>query len=316
MRIYYASDLHGSRKCWLKFLATPKYYGADVIIVGGDITGKFIVPIIRMSDGRVEATFMGRKRKLKGEHEVERLKEYVANAGQYAVEMAPDEHERYTQDPSLLDELFRRLLYKRVEEWVELADERLKGQHVRCFVSAGNDDFFEVDEALAKSVTVEVHDGRLAELGDGFEVFGLGYSNITPWKCPRDITEEELRVRINELAGRIRRMDRAIFDIHVPPYGTGIDEAPQLTEDMRMVLDGTGAPIKVPVGSTAVREAILEYQPMLGLHGHIHESSGIRQLGRTTLINPGSEYAEGILRGALIELDAREGLISANLVTG
>lgn len=316
MRIYYSSDLHGSRKCWLKFLATPKYYGADVIIVGGDITGKFIVPIIRMPDGRVEATFVGRKRRLKNEREVARLKEHIANAGQYAVEMTPDEHQRYAGDLALLDKLFQRVLYERVEEWVRLADERLKGQDVRCFVSAGNDDLFAVDEVLVKSETFEVHDGRVVDLGHGCEMFGLGCSNITPWNCPRDITEEELRARIDELAGQIRRMDRAIFDIHVPPYDTGIDAAPELTKDKQIVMDGMGAPIKVPVGSTAVREAILKYQPMLGLHGHIHESSGIRHLGNTTVINPGSEYGEGILRGALIDLDAQGGLVSANLVTG
>ncbi len=315
MRIYYSSDLHGSRKCWLKFLATPRYYGADVIIVGGDITGKFIVPILRMPNGTVEATFMGIKRKLRNDQEIDKLKEHIANAGQYAVEMTPDEHERYARDPSLLDGLFRRLLYARVEEWVELADQRLKGQNVRCFVSAGNDDFFEVDEALGNSETIEEHDGRVVDLG-GFEMFGLGCANITPWKCPRDIPEEELKARIDTLASRVSRMDRAIFEIHVPPYGTGIDQAPQLTEDLHIVLDGTGAPVMVPTGSTAVREAILQYLPMLGLHGHIHESSGIRQLGRTTLVNPGSEYAEGILRGALIDLDPREGLISANLVVG
>lgn len=315
MRIFYSSDLHGSRKCWLKFLATPKYYGADVIIVGGDLTGKFIVPILRMPNGTVDATFMGIKRRLKSERDISKLKEHIANAGQYAAEMTPDDHDRYARDPALLDGLFRRLTYERVEEWVTLADQQLRGQNVRCFVSAGNDDFFEVDQALTQSQTIEVHDGRLVELG-GFEMFGLGCANITPWNCPRDVPEEELRARIDQLAGRVSRMDRAIFGIHAPPYGTRIDEAPKLTEDLRIVLDGTGAPVMVSSGSTAVRDSILEYQPLLGLHGHIHESSGIRQLGRTTLVNPGSEYAEGILRGALIDLDPREGLVSANLVVG
>lgn len=316
MRIYYASDIHGSRKCWLKFLATPKYYGADVIIIGGDITGKFIVPIIRRPDGRVETTFMGRKRKLKKEEEVAKLKQQMADAGQYGVEMSPEEHELYARDPSLLDGLFQRALCERIEEWGRLADERLRGQDVRCFVSPGNDDDFSIDEVLAKSETIEVHDGRVVDLGHGFEMFGMGYSNITPWNCPRDITEDELAAKIAELAANITRMDRAIFDIHVPPYDTGIDAAPEVTEDLQVVVDGMGAPMMVPVGSKAVREAILRYQPMLGLHGHIHESSGIRRLGNTTLVNPGSEYGEGLLRGALIELDEKEGLISANLVTG
>jgi Icc-related predicted phosphoesterase len=316
MRIYYTTDLHGSDKCWRKFMVTPKYYNADVIIVGGDITGKFIVPVIKQPNGRYESTFLGIKRKMKKEKDVEKLKQQIANTGQYAVDMTPEEYEQFKEDPSLLDELFQRILLERVEQWLDMAEEKLGGQDVRCFVSAGNDDLFEVDEILAKSEVVENHDGKVIDLGDGFELLGLGYSNMTPWNCPRDISEEELAEKIENVASNIKNMERAIFDLHVPPFDTGIDEAPELTEDMQMVLDPVGQPNMVPVGSTAVREAILKYQPMLGLHGHIHESSGIRKLGNTTLVNPGSEYAEGVLRGALIEVDPEEGLVNVNLVTG
>ena len=316
MRIYYTSDLHGSEKCWKKFMVTPKHYQADIIIIGGDITGKFIVPIIRLPNGRVEATFMGRKRKFKKEKDVEVLKQQIADTGQYWLDVTQEEYQDYTDNPSKLDEIFDKLITERVAEWVAMADERLKGQNVRCLISAGNDDSYSVDEILEKSETIEVHDGRIIDLGEGFEIFGLSNSNMTPWDCPRDITEEELEVKIEKLAGQINNMDRAIFDIHVPPYGAGIDEAPELTEDMRMVLDSTGTPNMIPVGSTAVKEALLKYQPMLGLHGHIHEAAGIRKLGKTTIVNPGSEYAEGLLRGAVIDLDAQECLINVNLVTG
>jgi Icc-related predicted phosphoesterase len=316
MRIYYTSDLHGSEKCWRKFLATPKYYQADVIMIGGDITGKFIVPIIYMPKGRAEATFMGVKRKLKKEKDIDILKQQIANSGHYAIDVTPEEHEEYRENPTLLDKLFTKILCERLQQWVDMADERLKGQNVRCFISAGNDDIYEVDEILEKSEAVEVHDGKIFDLGDGFEMFGLCNSNMTPWNCPRDISEEELAQKIDVLANQINNMDRAIFDIHVPPYGTDIDDAPELTEDMSYVLDSTGKPKMIPVGSTAVREAILKYQPMIGFHGHIHESSGIRKLGKTTIINPGSEYAEGILRGAVIDLDAQEGLANVNLVVG
>ena len=316
MRIYYTSDLHGSEKCWKKFMVTPKHYQADIIIIGGDITGKFIVPIIRLPNGRVEATFMGRKRKFKKEKDVEVLKQQIADTGQYWLDVTQEEYQDYTDNPSKLDEIFDKLITERVAEWVAMADERLKGQNVRCLISAGNDDSYSVDEILEKSETIEVHDGRIIDLGEGFEIFGLSNSNMTPWNCPRDITEEELEVKIEKLAGQINNMDRAIFDIHVPPYGAGIDEAPELTEDMKMVLDSTGTPNMIPVGSTAVKEALLKYQPMLGLHGHIHEAAGIRKLGKTTIVNPGSEYAEGLLRGAVIDLDAQECLINVNLVTG
>jgi len=316
MRIYYTSDLHGSEKCWRKFLAAPKYYQADVVIIGGDITGKFIVPIIHLPNGRAEATFMGVKRKLNKEKDIEYLKEQIANTGQYAIDVTPEEFAAYQEDHSMLEKLFEKLLTERVARWVQMADERFKDQAVRCFISAGNDDLFEVDGMLAQSRSIEMHDGRLIDLGEGFEMFGLSYSNMTPWNCPRDISEQELAEKIEALASQVKDPKRAIFDIHVPPYGTGIDEAPELTTELRMVLDGTGTPKMIPVGSTAVREAILKYQPMLGLHGHIHESAGIRKLGETTIVNPGSEYAEGILRGALIEINARQGLVNVNLVTG
>jgi Icc-related predicted phosphoesterase len=316
MRIYYATDLHGSEKCWRKFLATPKYYQADVIIMGGDITGKFIVPIIHMPKGYAEATFLGIKRKLNKEKDIQQLKEMIADTGQYAIDVTPEEFQVYDKDPGQLNTLFEKLLLERVAQWVQLADERLKGQNVRCLVAAGNDDLFAVDEVLAQSKRIEMHDGHVINLGDGIEIMGLGYSNMTPWNCPRDVSEEELAERIEALASQIKNPQRAIFDIHVPPFGTDIDVAPQLTADLRIVLETSGRPKMVPVGSMAVREVILKYQPMLGLHGHIHESAGIRKLGETTLVNPGSEYAEGILRGALFEVNANEGLVKVNLVTG
>ncbi len=316
MRIYYTTDLHGSEKCWRKFLATPKYYEADVIIVGGDITGKFIVPIVRRPGGRAEATFMGRKRRLRKEQDIHALKQRISDAGQYPVDMTREEYRDYSENPSQVDALFKKLLVQRVREWVALADERLRGQNVRCLVSAGNDDIFEVDEVLAQSETIEMHDSCVVDLEEGYQIFGLSYSNMTPWKCPRDISEEELSARIDELARQVEDMERAIFDIHAPPYASGLDEAPELKEDMSYVLDGTGQPKMIPVGSKAVRDAILKYQPLVGLHGHIHEAAGIRKMGRTTLVNPGSEYAEGILRGAVIELDAQRGLTSVNLVAG
>jgi hypothetical protein len=93
----------------------------------------------------------------------------------------------------------------------------------------------------------------------------------------------------------------SIFNFHCPPYATGIDSGPKLGADFR-VTAGAGGVEMVPVGSTACRDAIERHQPLLGLHGHLHESRGTYKLGRTLCVNPGSEYTEGVLRGALFEL--------------
>ena len=175
-----------------------------------------------------------------------------------------------------MDELFHRLVLDRVEEWMIEADEKLRGTGVRCFVSGANDDFFEIDDALRKSEVIEDPNGRVIDLGDGYELLGMGYGNPTPWPCPRDIPEEQLAARIDEAAAGVKNMDKTIFSLHVPPLGTGLDLAPRLDDELRMVMTAAG-PEMIAVGSTATRDAIVKYRPMLGLHGHIHESKGVKK---------------------------------------
>ncbi len=314
MKIYFTSDLHGSEKCWLKFLQTPKFYSVDVIIVGGDITGKFIIPIVKQSDNSYDATFLGRMNHIK-EADLQHFISQINNSGYYPFITNKEEYELYKNEPQRVEDLFHKMLLERVEHWIELADTRLAGQKAQVFMQGGNDDMFEVDQLLAKSKVIRMPESHLVDVS-GFEMISLGYSNITPWNCPRDITEEALSEKIDVLARQIKNMDRAIFNIHVPPYDSGIDQAPKLTEDLKVVVSSTGEPVMLPVGSTAVRDALLKYQPMLGLHGHIHESKGFRKMGKTTIVNPGSEYGEGILRGAIIELDSKKGVTRVNLVSG
>lgn len=315
MRIYFCSDIHASRKCWKKFLASWRFYEADLIVLGGDITGKFVVPIIEQPGGHKTATFLGVERRAETADELEALKVRIADAGQYAYETTPDEYEHYRRDQSRVDELFNRLVVDRVEEWVREADEKLHGIGVRCFVSGANDDFFEVDEVLARSEVIEDPNGRVIELEGGFELLGMGYGNVTPWACPRDVPEEELAERIDKAAAGVRNMDRAIFSLHVPPLGSGLDVAPKLDEYLRPRVGATGLEM-VPVGSTATRDAIKKYRPMVGLHGHIHESKGVKKLDGVTIANPGSEYGEGILDGLLVDIDPKKGLQNVQLVTG
>jgi Icc-related predicted phosphoesterase len=315
VRIYFCSDIHGSDICWRKFLRAPTFYGADVIIVGGDITGKFIVPIIRHPDGHATSEFMGVHRRVRTPEELATLRRRIADAGQYAFETTTEEYAAYETDEHRVDELFRDLVVERVRAWLQLAEDRLHGTGVRCLVSGGNDDFFEVDEALAGSGVVEDPNGSIVELDGGIQLLGVGYGNMTPWNCPRDVSEAELARHIAAIADQVADPARAIFNLHVPPYGSGLDTAPRLDEHLRMVMTGAG-PEMIPVGSTAVRDAIQRYQPLLALHGHIHESKGVQRIGRTVAVNPGSEYAEGILDGALIDLQPDTGVVRVQLVSG
>ena len=315
MRIYFCSDVHASRKCWKKFLNSWKFYEADHIILGGDITGKFVVPIVDRGRGGYTATFLGIQRNVTEPEELEDLKTRVSDAGQYPFVTTWDEYAEYEGDQAKIDRLFRRLVIERVEEWMEEADEKLRGAGVRCFVSGANDDFFEVDEAISRSEVIEDPNGRVIDLDGHLQLLGMGYGNPTPWACPRDIPEDELAERIDKVAAGVRDMDRAIFSLHVPPLGSGLDIAPKLDDYLRPRVGAAGLEM-ISVGSTATRDAITRYRPMVGLHGHIHESKGVKKLGGVTITNPGSEYGEGILDGVLVDIDPKEGLTSVELVTG
>jgi Icc-related predicted phosphoesterase len=315
-RIYFVSDVHASERCWRKFLAAPKFYEADVVIVGGDITGKFVVPVIERGAGHwTVANFLGKSWQVSTREELAALTGRIADTGQYAFLTTPDEYAGYHGDQGRIDELFRELALERVRRWVGMAEDKLAGTGVRCLVSAGNDDFYEVDDVLAGSALIGNPDGTVLDLPGGFQIMGVGYGNPTPWNCPRDIPEDQLADKIDEVARLVPDPGRAIFNLHVPPYASGLDFAPELDSELRMVLSGSG-PRLIPVGSTAVRQAIERYQPMLALHGHIHESPGIRRMGPSSVANPGSEYGEGILNGVLIDLDPARGVTHMELTSG
>jgi uncharacterized protein len=300
VRLFYATDVHGSDRCFAKFVNAGRFYDVDAVLLGGDITGKAIVPLVA-TNGRYRGHFLGEPVDVASGEELEALEKKIAATGYYAWRCSADEEAEVTADGAKQRELFARLIVERVQQWMRLAEERLEPAGIRCYVNAGNDDPTEIDEALEASSWVEFLEGRVVELPDGIQVASCGYANMTPWACPRDVEEETLSQKLENVIAKLEEPGTAIFNFHCPPYATGIDNGPKLGADFR-VTAGAGGVEMVPVGSTACRDAIKRHQPFLGLHGHLHESRGTYTLGRTLCVNPGSEYTEGVLRGALFEL--------------
>lgn len=298
----------------MKFLNAAKFYKADVLILGGDITGKMIVPIVEQPDGTYLAEFLGSQHLLKTTQEREALEKNIHNNGCYPYLTTPPEMEKLQNDKKLLDELFSEIMAGGVRRWVSIAEERLKGSKVKCYVSPGNDDRFEIDDALKSSSVVLYPEDQVIWLDDHHEMITSAWTNPTPWHSPRETTEEKLPEIFNRMVSRVEHMQDCIFNLHCPPYNTPIDLAPELDGTLKPKLSG-GAVSMVHVGSSTVRQVIEEHQPLLGVHGHIHESHGFVKIGRTMCINPGSEYAEGLLRGALINIDEK-GLKSYLLTRG
>jgi Icc-related predicted phosphoesterase len=313
-KIYFATDIHGSEVCLRKFLNAAKFYGCDTLIMGGDITGKMIVPIVDRGSGLHTASLYGRQLEVSADG-LPKLRKTIADAGFYPYETTPEEVERFRADPAAVTDLFGKLMHQTLGNWLELAEDRLARSGVRCFFAPGNDDPAFVDDILRSSDVVTNPEGAVTDLGDGFTMISVGYSNKTPWDSPRELAEPDLASYIAAQAEPLGDTSRVIFNFHVPPRDTPIDQAVLLDPQFRPVMKG-GMPVISGVGSTAVREALAAYQPMLSLHGHIHESRGEARIGRTLAINPGSEYSEGVLRGAIVTLSRKKGVRGYQLVAG
>ena len=314
MRVYYATDIHGSEVCWRKFLNAGKFYNADVVILGGDITGKAVVPVVAAAGGGHRVRQFSGDRVLDAD-ELAAAETRIRDMGFYPYRTTEDELEAVWDNPEAVNEVFLGLMRSTLARWLDMAAERLAGTGIRLYAMEGNDDPPELYGMLRDASMLTETEDKLVDLGEGITMVSYGYSNPTPWHTPRELDDDELERRIDKLAAQVTRPERAIFNLHVPPAHTAIDKAPALDGSLKPVVKG-GAVVMQSVGSEGVRSLLAKYEPMLGLHGHIHESRGAIRIGPTLAVNPGSEYGDGMLCGALLEIDGKRGVRHYQLPTG
>ncbi|MFZ0754582.1 MAG: metallophosphoesterase [Trebonia sp.] len=310
MKIFFATDIHGSEICWRKFLNAAAFYKADLVVLGGDVTGKIMVPIVARN-GYWEVTIRGERRRLENREALEAAAKQLRDRGSYPAIVTPDELDALDTEQAI-DERFNTEMTQSLDRWLDMADGKLRGGNIPCILNGGNDDIFEIDPILEASPCVTFAEGKVLDL-DGWSMVSMGWTNPTPWNTHREAPEDELAAKIDAVAGQIPDLSRTIFNFHAPPFGTGLDEAPALDANMRPTHGGA---VMKPVGSTAVRQALQRYQPPLSVHGHIHESRGVARVGRTLAINPGSSYSDGVLQAAIIDLNQKKGKVKYVLVNG
>jgi Icc-related predicted phosphoesterase len=301
-RVLYASDFHGSEAFFRKFLAAALQYKAQALIVGGDVTGKAMLPIVHKGGGRYEGFLFNRREQPSSPAELEKLKQTISNVGFYPLVLEQDEAEALEADEAKMSALFERAMCDRVRQWLTLADEKLAPQGIKLYFMPGNDDLLSIDKVIEEFPSVANPDCRRVWIDDDHELVGLSNANMTPWRCTRDLEEDALEVQLEQVAALLERPATAVMALHVPPYDSGIDICPELDDNLKIVARG-GQVMMKPVGSPAVRRLIERVQPMLTLHGHIHEAPGHTRIGRTLCINAGSEYAEGIMKAAILNLE-------------
>jgi uncharacterized protein len=301
--LFYASDVHGAERLWRKFINAGPFYGVNVLVMGGDVAGKAVMPLERVKGGYLAPRIAPDR--LIDDSELEATESRIRDMGFYPYRVDQDELVALQGDPERVTSLFRKVMVDSFERWIALAEDRLAGTGIRLYVMLGNDDEPALRDVLAASSLAVDAEDEVVDLGEDYEMISCGWSNPTPWASPREMPEDDLEKYLEDQIQKMRDPGRGVFNFHVPPYGTQLDQAPLLDATLKPVVKG-GTMLIESVGSKAVRTVIERYQPTLALHGHIHESRGTARIGKTVCINPGSVYSEGILHGVLVELDRKK----------
>ncbi len=314
LTILYVADIHGSDRCFRKWLNAGAHYGADVLIVGGDLTGKILVPVTPAGTGWA-SRWDGADVHLETEAELATFAKMLREQGVYAHVASPEEIAAIRSDIAAERAAFTVHKLRQLEEWVGLADGRLRGRSVRAFVMAGNDDPADLDGVLSSGELIADVGDRVIELAPGIHMASVGESTPTPWHTPRELPDDELGAKMRRVVDELPADGVGIWNFHMPPYDTGVDVVPKLDEQLR-VQYRAGQPEMVPVGARSLRALIEERRPRIALHGHIHEGRGRYTIGPTVGFNPGSQYQDGVLLGILLQVSAQKGLRNYTFVAG
>ena len=316
-RVFFATDIHGSERCWRKFLGAAKFYKADALILGGDVTGKFLIPIVDLGDGTFSADYFGKEEIVRTPEELKTLEQRIADSGYYYHHCSKSEMDDLKSSKETVDKLFVKVMKDTLVHWVEYAEQAMRETDTICYVTGGNDDLQEAIDVIRDTEHIKNPDNKVVKISPIHEMASMGWSNSTPWHCPRECSEEELAGRIEKLLATVSDPANCVFNFHAPPLNCGLDTVQKLDESVdppRPAFEG-GQPVFIGAGSESVRRAIEKYQPLLDMCGHVHESRGVCKIGRTAVVNPGSEYSEGILRGIILNI-ADKKVLSWQLTSG
>jgi uncharacterized protein len=296
---YFTGDIHGSQVTFKKLLKAGKFYQVNCVVLAGDLVGKGMIPIVKVGS-TYTCEFGGEDRVLETEAELRQMIELIDDTGFYSYVTSQEEIAVLQSDPLRSEKLLDELALKRMQSWVAQLQESARKDGMIYYVSAGNDDPYVIDSALDNLDGGVVNpEEQCVAVHDKIDMLTYGITNPTPWDTPRELPEDQMLERLESLVSLVPDPKKCIFSLHAPPYGTKLDVAPRLDKDMRME-SGLGASPFQNVGSKAVRTIIEKYQPLAGVHGHVHECAGRDKIGSTPIFNHGSEYAQGILRGLIL----------------
>ena len=122
-RIFFATDIHGSEICFKKFIKAGEFYKADVLVLGGDISGKKLIPMIE-DNGIWTTIFSGSSYSASSNEELQDVEKKVRAAGFYPYRTNMQEVEELNSNPEKLKQLFEELMFESMKRWMKMAEER------------------------------------------------------------------------------------------------------------------------------------------------------------------------------------------------
>ncbi len=279
VKILFVSDIHGSENVFRKSLNAAKMYKVNYLIFGGDIFSKDFIPVIdkggsKLLDGK--------------EVEISQLEEDSKVSGKLPLVMKEEEFQEAINNKKDMNSIIVRELEGQASRWVKIFHEKMNGSDIETLWNLGNDDPLELDEYL-NELGIELAEAKVRELGE-FKVVSSGYVNPTPFGTYRELPDSTLFLRLDSMFKEVGE-GPVILNAHAPPINTKLDQA--VNKDRK----------RNNVGSKAVRDIIEKYKPIVGLHGHIHESGGTDKIGNTKIGNPGSYYSDGIMSAIFLVLE-------------
>jgi Icc-related predicted phosphoesterase len=303
-RIFHSVDAHGSNLVWKKYLNAATAYKVEVVLLCGDLTGKAIVPAVKVKDNEWFINPFGKEERF---YSIEKLRErlnVLENQGYYSFETTKKEIAELQREPKKVEEIFARLMKERLEQWLEMVEEKIP-KDVEVVVMPGNDDITEIDGVIMAHEDRIIYPlKKVVYIDEKHPMISCEYVNPTPWETPREAQEQEIMKMLEREFSRVDAKEQKylVCNFHAPPYDTRLDLAPKLDKKLNVVTRLDGSPEMVHVGSKSVKIFIEKHQPRLGLHGHIHEAAADQKIGRTVVVNPGSDYQAGVLRGYVVDL--------------
>lgn len=297
-KILFFTDVHGSEIVLRKALNATIIYKVNILIHGGNISGKYIVPVFKINDNLYETNILGENLKAP----IKEIESRIDRIGGYLYLTTKEEWDDLIKDQKTMDKIYLDLAKIKLKNWIKLAEDNLKPKNIKFYANIGNDDHEDLEKIIEESNYVINPNKKLIKLDPNHEMISLSYANLTPWNCYGDRDEDYLFRVLDELAKKLENPSMSVFNFHCPPFGTKIDLAPKLDKDLKPIYIAGGEPEFSHVGCKSVREIIEKYQPLISLHGHIHESNGFEKIGKTMSFNTGSEYTASIFKGLLVNL--------------